>query len=160
MKRKIIIEGITFSAIGLLFIVEGSRLSISKDAQGIFSLMAPGGAYAIVLGLGLIITAIAYVILNYRKVSCTEKVDLSQEKESPVSKIVVYMIVVFAIYALLIDIFGYLMPTILFLLLEFRLAGVKSWKANIVVTSVVAAVFYLVFIQLLGMIFPQGIFFN
>ena len=159
MKRKIIIEGITFSVIGLIAVIEGFRLSTGKDPQGIFSLMGPG-TYTIVLGFGLIITAIASVFLNYRKVSGTGKAALSQEKESPSSKVVVYMIGVFAIYAFLIDIFGYLMPTILFLLLEFRLVGVKSWKTNIVVTSAVVAVFYLVFIQYCGMIFPRGIFLN
>jgi putative tricarboxylic transport membrane protein len=159
MNRTAMIEGITLLVISLFGIFEGFNLNINRNSYTLSSMLGPG-TYILVLSFGLMITALADLFFDYRKGFKTGKVALTKKKEPPVRRVVVYMIGVFAIYAFLIDIIGYSVPTVIFLLLEFRLLGVKSWKINIVVTSVVFACFYLVFIKYCDMIFPQGIFFN
>ncbi|HSB80095.1 MAG TPA: tripartite tricarboxylate transporter TctB family protein, partial [Candidatus Methylomirabilis sp.] len=77
-----------------------------------------------------------------------------------VSPIVVKMVGAFAVYATLIDLIGYSVPTLLFLLTEFRLLGVKSWKTNIALTALVSIFFYIVFIHYCEMIFPRGTLFE
>ena len=159
MKKTAILAGIPLLIFSLLGIAEGLRLNITREAKTDPSMLGPG-TYILVLGFGLLIIAISNVLSNYRDISRTKKADLSQRREIPVSGVVVVLIGIFAMYAVLIDIIGYLIPTILFFLLAFRLLGVRSWKTNIVLTSVVVAGLYVVFIRYCEMIFPRGIFFN
>ncbi len=159
MKKTAILEAIPLLVISLLGIAEGLRVNIERDSSTASSMLGPG-TYILFLGFGLMIAAISNFLLNYRDISRTEKADLSQRREIPVSGVVVAMIGIFAMYAVLIDYIGYLVPTILFFLLAFRLLGVRSWKTNIVLTSFVVAGFYVVFIHYCEMIFPRGIFFD
>ncbi len=155
MKRTIVIEGCVLLAFSLCGLVGGFALYINRDARTQSSVMAPG-TYVLVLSVALILTALVYVYLSARKASRTDSV-MSGKTQAPwVSRIVINVIGVFAVYAYLIQLIGYTVPTILFLLVEFRLLGVKSWKGNIVLTAVVAATFYLVFIKYCEMIFPHG----
>jgi hypothetical protein len=78
------------------------------------------GTYILVLGFGLLITAIFDFLLNYRDISRTKKADLSPRGEIPVSGVVVALIGIFAMYAVLIDIVGYLIPTISYVELNIR----------------------------------------
>lgn len=157
-KAKTLIEGILLFVISLFGTVEGFRLNISSH-QTLTSMMGPG-TYILVLSLGIMITSIAHFFVNYKKDTSLEKVPLKKEMGIPKSRIVVYMVGAFAIYLLLISLFGYLVPTIIFFLVEFRLAGVKSWVKNIVLTLILTATFYFVFLQYCQMIFPRGIFFK
>jgi hypothetical protein len=52
-----------------------------------------------------------------------------------------------------------MVSSFLFLLAEFRLAGVTSWRTILIVTVVVLASFYLIFVQYCNMPFPRGIFY-
>jgi len=159
MKKTAILEAIPLLVFSLLGIAEGLRLTITREAKTAPSMLGPG-TYILVLGFGLLITVIFNFLSNYRDISRTKKADLSQRREMPVSRVVVAMIGIFAMYAILIDIIGYVIPTVLFFLLAFRILGVRSWKTNIVLTSVVVAGLYVVFIRYCEMIFPRGIFFN
>jgi putative tricarboxylic transport membrane protein len=71
----------------------------------------------------------------------------------------IYMVLAMALYILLIDIIGYLIATPLFFLMEFRLAGITSWRRNIILTVIVSAVYYFVFVEYCSMVFPRGIFY-
>jgi hypothetical protein len=159
MKKTAIIEGITLLVLSLLGIVEGFRLNIVRDAHTSASMLGPG-TYILVLGFGLMITAIINLFVKYREASGTGKAALDQRKEMPVKRVVVVLIGTFVLYSALIDIIGYVIPTIVFFLMAFRLLGVRSWITNIVLTSVVVAVFYGVFVHYCEMIFPHGILFD
>ena len=159
MKKTVVLEAILLLVFSFLGIAEGLRLNLTREAKTAPSMLGPG-TYILVLGFGLLITVIFNFLLHYRDISRTKKTDLSPRREIPVSGVVVAMIGIFAMYAILIDIVGYLIPTILFFWLAFRILGVRSWKTNIVLTSVVAASLYVVFIHYCEMIFPRGIFFD
>jgi len=159
MNRTTIIEGIILFVIGLLGIREGFQLNAVKDIRTLSSLMGPG-TYILVISFGLMITGAAHVFFNDRKITRQEKAALNKTKAFPVSRKLIGMIGVFAGYAYLINIFGYIIPTIFFFLLEFRLAGVKSWRINFLLTAGLVASFQIVFIKYCEMIFPRGIFWN
>jgi hypothetical protein len=159
MKRTILIEGLTLFVISIFGLLGGFALYINRDARTQSSLMAPG-MFILALSCALILTALVYVYLSLRKASRTATVDIPKTQEPWAGTIVVKMVIVFAAYAYLIQLIGYTVPTILFLLAEFRLLGVKSWKTNIVLTAVVTAMFYIVFITYCEMIFPRGTLFD
>ncbi len=159
MKRTTMIEGVFLLLISLLGIREGFHLNALKDIRTLSSLMGPG-TYILAISFGLLLTALAHVFFNIRKMNHLEKAGSAEKKELVFSKKLIAMIGVFAGYAYLIDFLGYLLPTIFFLLLEFRLAGVKSRRVNILLTAGLAASFQIVFIKYCEMIFPRGIFWN
>jgi hypothetical protein len=63
-------------------------------------------------------------------------------------------------YALLIDVAGYLVASILFFFLAFRIVGVKSWAVNIILALMITAAYYAVFVEYCSMIFPRGLLFK
>ena len=160
MKMTIWIEGMILLGAGLIALVDGLRLIHKIDPDAIRDILGPG-YYIFSLGLILMITGITYFFINYKKIINMQKevLDKGTEKQK-INLIVFYMVVVLIFYLIFINIAGYLVPTLIFFSLEFRLAGVKSWKGNILLTSVVTAVFYLIFIQYCRMVFPHGLIFK
>jgi hypothetical protein len=159
MKMMGWIEGVVLLVIGLISLVEGLRLISRIDLHAITDVLGPG-YYIFSLGLILMVTGIAYFATRYRNIFKTKKDGLNSEVGiQKINKVVFYMIAVFIIYIILIDIFGYVVPTFFFFLLEFKLAGVKSWKINVILTLLVTSVFYLIFIQYCRIVFPHGLVF-
>lgn len=159
MNRTLIGEGVVLFIISIGGILGGFSHYINRDARTQSSLLAPG-TYVIVLSVALTLTALVYVYLSFRKASRAANLDLPQRQAPRISAIVVKMVSAFAVYAYLIEVIGYMVPTLLFLLVEFRLLGVKSWKTNIALTAIVTGAFYIVFIKYCEMILPQGILFD
>ncbi len=156
MKRTVLIETASLLAISILTIVEGLRLVLKRDPQALYDFMGPG-SYVLVFGVALAVIAIAHPIVNYKKSS-------SKEKKTTVSKemkIRVFgTIGVLLMYAFLINIFGYLVSTFIFFLLEMRMVGITSWRISLFLTCVFTAVFYFVFAHYGNMIFPRGLIFG
>ena len=155
-KKRVLFEGIFIVIISFIGVYDGIRLILCKDPQGLYDCLGPG-SYILILSLGLTITGVAHLLINYRKAS-SKGVKSTTQKTKNRSMIVIYMVSIFSIYVFLINIFGYFLSTILFLLLEFKIAGVKSWKVNIILTLSISIGFYIVFIKYCGMVFPRGIF--
>jgi len=160
MKMIIWIEGITLLATGFIAVAEGLRLIKKIDLDAITDVLGPG-YYILFLGLILIIIGVTYLSINYKKLFYKEKESFYRRtKEKKAISTVFYMILVLIIYFISIHIAGYLVPTLIFFFLEFRVAGLKSWKRNIILTLVITAVFYLIFIRYCRIVFPQGVFFK
>jgi hypothetical protein len=160
MKKLFWTEGLVLSGIGFVALVEGIRLVKKVDPDAISDVLGPG-YYIFCLGVFLAVTGLAHLLSQYGKSVPVKKEEVHQEPGfEKINWIVFYMMGTFLVYILFINLFGYLGPTFFFFLFEFRLAGVKSWKRNIVVTSVVTAVFYLIFIQYCRIVFPPGLFFT
>jgi len=158
MKMTVWIEGMVLLGTGIISLAEGLRLTRKIDPDAISDVLGPG-YYIFSLGLILMITGITYLFINYRKFLNMEKGASGGETgKQRINRVVIYMIVVLIMYLTLINIAGYLLPTLIFFFLEFRLAGVKSWKRNLILTTVVTGVFYFVFIQYCRLVFPHGIF--
>jgi len=154
------IEGITLIAAGIIAVAEGLRLTQKIDPDAVTDILGPG-YYIFFLGVILAIIGVTYLTVNYKEAFYKREGSLSRRiKGKKGISTVFYMTLVFVFYLISIHIAGYLVPTLIFFFLEFRLAGVKSWKRNIILTLAVTAVFYLIFIRYCRIVFPQGVFFK
>jgi hypothetical protein len=150
-----LIEGILFFAIGLVGIFEGIRLTGQRNPQIIYDVLGPG-YYIIYLGSALMATGLIHLIVNYRK-----NLRIEQVAVRAIMKIkVILVVLVMVLYVFLIYITGYLIATIVFFFLTFWIMGVKPWRTTVMMTAALSAVYYIIFIKYLNMIFPYGIFFK
>ena len=83
------------------------------------------------------------------------KVSTSEEMSLKVFR----MITTVVIYILLIYTIGYLLATIIFFLLIFRVVGFKSWFRNLLASIATSITLYIIFVRLLRLIFPRGVLF-
>ncbi len=151
MQTKTLIETILLLIIGVGATAEGTRLIIYKDPHTLYDVIGPG-YYIFVLSFGLIATGIWHVVAQRKELALGGIIPKGHGKR------LLYIVGTAALYLFLINYLGYLLPTVLFFLMEFRLAGVKSWKANIIMTFICTATYYAVFIKYCSMVFPRGIF--
>lgn len=153
MNRTVLVEGILLLVFSFVCIFEGIHLVIYKDPHTLFDPIGPG-FYVLTLSTFLMAVGFVHLIVNYKKNLDTEKVTISREMR----KRMINMTAVLAIYILLINIIGYLLASIIFFLLEFRIVGIKSWPISIILTLLFTACFYVLFVHYCDMIFPHGIF--
>jgi hypothetical protein len=154
MKRTVLIEGILLLVFSFVGLGEAIRLISDIDPHTVYDALGPG-YYILILSLALMATGAAHLIFNYGKGVAAEKVVVDKAMRMKT----IYMVLAMALYILLVDIVGYLISTPLFFLMEFRLAGVTSWRRNIILTVIVSAVYYFVFVEYCDMVFPRGIFY-
>ncbi|MFB3816769.1 MAG: tripartite tricarboxylate transporter TctB family protein [Candidatus Methylomirabilales bacterium] len=159
MKRPLVMEALSLLVLGAAAMYGGVGLYLNRDIRTQSSVLAPG-VYILVLAGLLLGTALLYVWLSSGRRVPAGTTASTATSGSWMSPIVVKMIGAFAIYAYLIELVGYLAPTLLFLFVEFRLLGVKSWKTNAILTALVTALFYVIFIYYCEMVFPRGSLFE
>ena len=152
MKRKVLIEGMLLLVFSFVAMSEALRLIISKDLHVLYDPLGPG-FYILVLSCGLFLVSIVHVVVNYKK---SEQAKIMK---SGSGSHVLFSIGAMALYILLIRVVGYLVATLIFCLLQFWLAGVKSWRANAILSVVFTTVCYLVFVKLCEIVFPRGLLF-
>lgn len=157
MKKTVLVEGILFLVLSFVGMGEALRLILTtqKNPLVISDVLGPG-LYILFPSFALMIVGAIHLIINYGKNLSMKKVALSKEMKIRVISIVAIM----ALYVLLIDVVGYLVATIIFFLLIFKSIGIKSWMPNVILTIVLTAVYYVVFVQYCSMAFPRGIFFR
>jgi hypothetical protein len=154
-KGTTLVEGAVLLLIGLISMTEGLRLTLRKAPNVLYDLLGPG-LYVLMLGFGLTATGAAYLFSNFRKeASSPEKTPKSGEMKRKL----IGTVLVYAVYTLLIPFLGYLTATVIFFILAFRIAGVRSWKVNLFLTGVVSTVSYIVFVHYCSVIFPHGMLF-
>ena len=153
MKKRVLIEGILLLVISFVGLAEAIHLVSDKDPYTVYDVLGPG-YYILFLSLALMVTGILHIVVNYRKGIAAAKVEV----DMGLRKRMIGMILALALYTLVINFFGYLTSTVLFFLLEFRIVGIKSWRTNIILTIVLTAIYYVVFIKYCDMVFPRGIF--
>jgi len=155
MNRVVLIEGILVIAFSLVTMAEGLRLIIYKDPFILYDPFGPG-SYVLVLSIGMMIVGIVHLIRNLRKLPDVEKVKESREMRMQLFG----SIIVLVLYIFLIQIVGYVAATLVFCLLEFRVAGISSWRINLFAALILAGAYYVIFIELCGMLLPKGILFK
>lgn len=154
MSIKVLIEGILVLIFGLVVMVEGLRLILYKDPYILYDPLGPG-FYILALSLGLMTVGIIHFIGNYRKFPGMGKVAASKKMRIQLFS----SIAVLVLYILFVDFVGYLVATFIFFFLELRVAGVNSWRINVILTLVLTIVYYVTFVKLCDMVFPKGILF-
>jgi hypothetical protein len=151
INRKTMIEAMIIIAFGLVAMVEGLRLVIYKDPYVFYDPVGPG-FYVLALSVGLLIVGAIHLVVNYRKVGVVAHTAGSREMRQLFSSIIILVL-----YLLLISFAGYLVATLLFFLLQFRVTGVTSWRTNVILTLLFTAIYYVIFVRLCEMVFPVGI---
>ena len=154
MNRKVLIEGTLILFVGLASMVEGLRLILHKDPHVLYDPLGPG-FYVLALSIGLMAAGIVHFIVDYRKVRRIDNVSVSKEMRIRL----LGSFLVLALYILLIGFVGYIAATLVFCFLEFRVAGVTSWRTNIILTLILSIVYYVIFVKFCEMVFPKGILF-
>lgn len=141
----------------LVAMAEGLRLIIHKDPYVLYDPLGPG-FYIFALSAGLMTVGVVHLIVNYRnyrKFPGMEKVAVTKEMRTQLFS----SVMVLAIYIFLIDFVGYLVATLVFNFLELRIAGVKSWRTNFILTLILTTTYYITFVKFCEMVFPRGILF-
>ena len=133
---------------------EGYRLVIYKDPHIFYDPLGPG-LYVMAVSIGLMVIGVLHLVYNYRKLSAVEEVPVDRKMRIRM----ISSILTCAIYIFLMSIVGYLLATLVYFLMEFRVEGVKSWRLVVVLSLVLSAAYYVIFVQLCEMMFPRGIFF-
>jgi hypothetical protein len=157
MKVSTLIEGIIFLVMGLIGVIEGVRVIRRIDPDSIRDVLGPG-YYVIILGIILMAVGLVHIVHNWRlqgfpKARSGDAGSTRMSNPTPL-----YMIAVFAVYAVFINLFGFLIASLVFFFLEFRIAGVRSIKKDFSLAVGVTAAFYVIFVQYCNLVFPVGLF--
>jgi hypothetical protein len=155
MRLTILIEGVLLLVVGLMAMAEGLRLVIYKDPRVLYDPLGPG-LYAVAISIGLMTLGVVHLLAHYGKPPAMEMVPVDKKMKIRLMSTVAACI----LYIFLISIVGYLLATILFFFLEFRIERIKSWPLVIVLSLVLSGFYYLVFVQYCNMVFPRGIVFR
>ena len=154
MRTRVLIEGILLLVIGLVSTAEGIRLRIQVNPVIHYDRVGPG-FFLLFCGICLMSVAVLYLIDNYRKPLRAQEMATDVVNKEMVIR-VISSIVVCGAYIILLNTVGYLVATVFFLLLQFRILGVKNWLANCLLSIILAAVFYSIFVVYCNMAFPKG----
>jgi hypothetical protein len=149
--KRIIIEGVLLSLLGLLGLVESVKMIIRQDPKAFWDI---GGAtrYLIGVSIALMITGVIHIIW-YRRRFILEKLTVNRE----ILKQVIRLTIIMVVYCLLLKVVGYFLGTAVFFFLMLWVLGVASWLKNIILTMAFSSCFYIIFKLCLNMILPRGI---
>jgi hypothetical protein len=155
MKRTLIAECTVLLAIAAIGLWGGVDSYLRSDARTQSSVIKPG-MYVTALSVALVVTALVYGYLAWRRARAVSPAAAAPVAQAPKGAVwPVYAAIVG--YAVLIPVLGYPIATALFLVAEFRLLGVRSWGRNVALSVAVTAVFYVLFAHYAEMIFPRGV---
>jgi hypothetical protein len=155
MNITVLIEGALIFVVSLVGMAEGLRLIIYKDPYILYDPLGPG-LYIIAISIGLLAIAVVHLFGHSKKLPTMERVPVDRKFRIRM----ISTVAVCALYIFLITIIGYLLATILFFFLVFRIEGIKSWPLTVVLSLVLSVLYDLVFVQYCRMVFPRGFFFN
>jgi len=155
MTRRVWVEGLIFVAFSLISATESIRLLLYRDDKMQMDLLGPG-YYLLVMSISLLITSIAYIYIFTQ----TRHETIAPEKVTQKGKERLFLsFLACAGYVIFIDLIGYPMATIIFFIIMFKLLGIRTWFKSILLSFVFSVVFYAVFVEFAGMIFPKPILF-
>lgn len=150
-KIAVLIEGILVIVMGTSSLVYGIKLERLRGVKIQFDALGPGN-YSLGIGIVLIILGVIYMMFEYRKGLVEEKLVDKRLRRKMIS-----LIVILAVYCFLMNIIGYLLASIIFFISVFRVVGFRSWLYILGLSVGISVSYYIIFVRLLGMVFPQGI---
>ena len=154
-KMGVLVEGILLIALSLVAMAEGLRLVIYKEPNTLYDPLGPG-YYALAVSVCLLAVSVIYLVTHFRKPPQVEMVPVDRRMKVKL----VSTVATCGIYVILIGVIGYLLATIAFFFLEFRIEGFKSWVSVVIMSLVLSGLYYLVFVRLCHMVLPAGMIFS
>ncbi len=150
MRKKLTGEMLVNTA---LFLLSVFYLTYSLSNYKLGTIRMPKeGFMPLILGIGMTVTS-GWLLIQ----SMIGKGDAKNVKLSFSWLRFGALVAVSLLYALTLQPIGYLLSSFFFLLLVFKIAGVKGWLKPLIISLVCAAVFYLLFKVALGVMLPRGI---
>lgn len=153
MQTRDLLSSIFFLFIAIFFFLGSMKYEI-------WGAYGPGpGFFPLILTLFLFILS-AILFLDKLKKNKHSKSDGAGRVDAPdfsdMKKVALYLFFVFLFYFLF-EPLGYLLTVLLFLFLVFKFQGKTKWLASILIPILTACFILFVFVNLLGVTFPEGI---
>ena len=143
MKKRVDKSALVFLAVGVLIVLGTRNLRFG-------SFFRPGpGLFPLCLGVLLIIfSVISFFVSNPEK--------LPKLSWGLIPRSAVYVIGILFAYRFSLPLFGYSLSTLLMFIFLLKVVGGRSWLPTVVWSVVITGVSNLLFIQALGVLFPEG----
>ncbi len=156
-RRKVLVEAIVFAVLGVMSVIEGIRLTLNVRPHGTYDIFGPD-RYQLLVGMALLVTGTIHFILERGDSSVPSLPPRPAENPSQGFRRRAFgSVFAMIVYASLIDVLGYLASTTLFFFVIFWFTELtRSWLLGILLSIGCAAIFDLVFVHLLGVVFPRG----
>jgi putative tricarboxylic transport membrane protein len=152
-RKTTLIEGLLLLILGFGSVIEGIRLDTMERVQ-LLDVFGPG-RYNILIGFMLIIVGFAHLVSHRSKTDTKRLVTKDGMRVRMIG-----MVLVLAVYIFLINIVGYLLASMIFFFLIFRITGFRSWPIIGGLSIGISIISYLIFVYWLHMIFPPGVLFE
>jgi putative tricarboxylic transport membrane protein len=150
MKNRDLVSSIIWMALGGIFVVGALQ-------QGLMRRGIPGpGFFPFLLGLALLFVSLFVLIPALRQKEKDESSAFFPEPGS-LRNLLLAVIALFA-YGFAMEYIGYLLTTFLFMLITGRLMEPKGWWTTTLVALLTAVLSYLLFVVLMEVQLPQGVF--
>ena len=150
LKRTVLIEALILWGIGIVSMVEALRLILYKDPNVLYDIFGPG-SFVMLVSIALIVTGACHFFVGYKGSSDGRIIVADREAVIPV----VSTILAVAGYIFLIGIVGYAVASFLFFVVQLRIFGIKYWKTNIGLATILATGYYFIFVEFCSMYFPR-----
>jgi hypothetical protein len=153
LKTQTWIEGVTIIAISCVALGEAARLIAFRDPNALYDPLGPGWYIAAIASCTLL-SGIAYLLAN-RERGDARREDAGGEHRTDFR--VLATIAIAFVYAGSILLLGYVLSTAIFLAVQFRVLGVRSWLVAAGASIVMTAALWLVFVRYAEIVFPAGL---
>jgi putative tricarboxylic transport membrane protein len=145
--RRRLIELVVLAGISLLGGIHGVLLIAYPDPVALYDEIGPGRFLVAVSGLLLVVAMLYVVRMRARADSLASQPEAARA---------VRVVAVLALYAVLLDLVGFLLATFGFLLALFACLRCSSWRRSLLTALAYSLVLYLLFVHALEMELPRG----
>lgn len=152
-NRKDLTSGLFFLALGLFLILWCRGLSIWSNngpEEGFFPLFTG----VIIMGSSLLIMAQSFV---FSPAPEKERKLVDPENGVNVFKVSSYAILMLLLYGFLMESLGFLITSVLFLMLTIKVIEKQNWKITLLVASASIVISYILFVYFMGVPLPKGL---
>lgn len=154
--------GILVALVGLIGLIEGARLSWFQ-ANAVFRDTLGGGYFVLAVSAAIFVCGMITAVSGWRAAAVGHDQPVQKTGPGVPRSVVVKVVATISLcvaYLLLIGFTGYLISTVAFFLVAFRVAGVRSWPVIVALSLALSAAFYVIFVMYGGIQFPTGSLIN
>jgi len=141
--------------LGVVLILIGIAVSVnSYTALGFGSITQPGsGFFPLICGVGVTTLSAVWMFISRKSETKSEPLWKKGQWIRPITAVGII-----GAYIALLELVGYVLSTITFVLLWQFLVEHEKWKKTIMISVIMTACMYILFVQLLAVPLPKGIF--
>jgi hypothetical protein len=152
LKTQTWIEGVTIIALSCVALAEAARLIVFRDPNALYDPLGPGWYIAAIASCTLL-SGIVYLLAHRGRGEASPQ---DAKGDGRTDFRVAATIALSFLYAGSILVVGYVLSTAIFLAVQFRVLGVRSWLVAASASIVVTAALWLVFVRYAEIVFPAG----